>query len=91
MVEAARPSSLSRCDERIDERRRELVELGKALLLREHEQQAQRRLLGQVLAPEGSLVSEEVGDCDSEVPIHARTVSPSPMATSRSASTATLA
>ena len=59
--------------------------------LKEGQEKAQTRLLGGVLASESSLVGKVVRDGGGEVAGHASTASPSPRATSRSASTATLA
>ncbi len=91
MVEAAGPAPRARSDEAVQERPGQLVEAGDAALGGEVDEQPKGRLLGQILAAEGALVGEEPVDGASEAVVHDSTASPSPSATSRSASTATLA
>ena len=91
VVEAAGPLPGTGRDELVEQAGCELVELFDPMLVGEGEQQTQRRLLGLILAAEGPFVGEEVVGGGGEVVVHVRTASPSPRATSRSASTATLA
>ena len=91
VVEAAGPWSWPGRGELIQEAGGELAQVRHAVLAGERQQQAQRRLLRPVFAAERPLVSEEVADGGGEVVVHDRTSSPSPRATWRSASTATLA
>jgi hypothetical protein len=91
MVEAARSGSLSRRDEQVKQRWSEFVEPVHAVVLGEGDEQAQRCFFGSILPSEGPFVGQEVVGGDAEVVVHPSTSSPSPRATSRRASTATLA
>jgi len=91
MVEAAGPLPGAGRDECIKQGGRELAHALHSVLAAEGEQQAQRRLLGVELAAQRTLVGEVVRDDRSETVVHDRACSPSPSATSRKASTATLA
>ena len=91
VVEAASPMPWARRHEPFQQRTGQLAQSDDAVLVGEAEEQAKGRLLGQILASKGTLVGEEVVDGDRQVVVHPNTASPSPRATSRSASTATLA
>jgi hypothetical protein len=67
------------------------MQFGHVVLPREGQEQTQGGFLCQVFPAQGPLVGQEVGDRGGEVVVHDNTSSPSPRATSRSASTATLA
>lgn len=91
MVEAAGSGPRSGSHERVEQSEGEFAELCYAALVADPDEQTQRRLLGPVRAPQGSLVREKADDGGSKTGVHPRTSSPLPRATSRNASTATLA
>jgi len=91
VVEAAGSGPGPRCEERVDQGGSQLAQVRDTMLVGKGQEQTQRRLLGLILAAEGPFVGEELGGGGGEVVVHGRTASPSPRATSRSASTATLA
>jgi hypothetical protein len=98
MVVAASRDAVSRDEELRDHRRSDAIEALNLALHEEAIQEAQRLLLVEELAPERALRGEEVADARGEHPcprsggaLHRSTSSPSPRATRRRASTATLA
>ncbi len=91
VVETPRPFPGSGRNEFLDQKRCELVQVTQTTLVGEGEQQPQRRLFGVIFAAQSPLVSKEVSDGTGEILVQVRTSSPSPRATSRSASTATFA
>jgi len=91
VVEAAGSFPRPGGDKLLEQAGCELTQVLHPMLAGKGEEQTQRRLLGLVLAAEGPLVGQEVGDGGGEAVVHVRIASPSPRATSRSASTATLA
>ena len=91
MIEAARPGPGPGREEVLEQGGGQLAELPGTVLAGEAHQQPQLVLLAVVLAAERPLVLEEALDGGFQVLAHPSTSSPSPRATWRSDSTATLA